>query len=87
MKANAEAFDLHNKTNSLVRSTNAFSFMRVVNGPISKGLEMKHVAEDIAEFELPSGAAIIISPMRVEKLKAQGYTKMDNLSHATLGKS
>ena len=166
-----EAYDLHNKTNSLVRSTNAFSFMQVVNGPISKGLEMnagtsvlgpgnyanaamgralrlfitnlgggvsginmmsvvgnistwpfmfaefeeqspweslsvsqgfkkedntltmftggwahagnyghvrftlKHVAEDIAEFELPSGAAIIISPKRAEILKAQGYTK------------
>jgi hypothetical protein len=166
-----EAYDLHNKTNSLVRSTNAFSFMQVVNGPISKELEMnagtsvlgpgnyanavmgralhlfitnlgggvsgvnmmsvignistwpfmfaefeeqspweslsvsqgfkkedntltmftggwahagnyghvrftlKHVAEDIAELELPSGAAIIISPKRAEILKAQGYTK------------
>jgi hypothetical protein len=166
-----EAYDLHNKANSLVRSTNAFSFMQVVNGPIRLELKMnagtsvlgpgnyanaamgralrlfitnlgggvsginmmsvvgnistwpfmfaefeeqspweslgvsqgfnredntltmftggwahagnydhvrftlKHVAEDIAEFELPSGAAIIISPKRAEILKAQGYTK------------
>ncbi len=166
-----EAYDLHNRTNSLVRSTNAFSFMQVVNGPIRKELDMnagtsvlgpgnyanaamgralhlfitnlgggvsginmmsvvgnistwpfmfaefeeqspwqslsvsqgfkkeentltmftggwahagnyghvrftlQHVAEDIAEFELPSGAAIIISPKRAEILKAQGYTK------------
>jgi hypothetical protein len=169
--ASLEAYDLHNQTNSLVRSTNAFSFMQVVNGPIRKELEMnagtsvlgpgnyanatmgralhlfitnlgggapgvnmmsvvgnistwpfmfaefeeqspweslsvsqgfkkedntltmftggwahagnyghvrftlKHVAEDIAEFELSSGAAIIISPKRAEILKAQGYTK------------
>jgi len=166
-----EAYDLHNRTNSLVRSTNAFSFMQIVNGPIRKELEMnagtsvlgpgnyanavmgralrlfitnlgggvsgvnmmsvvgnistwpfllpefeeqspweplsvsqgfkkedntltmftggwahagnyghvrftlKHVAEDIAEFELPSGAAILISPKRAEILKTQGYTK------------
>jgi len=166
-----EAYDLHNRTNSLVRSTNAFSFMQIVNGPIRKELEMnagtsvlgpgnyanaamgralhlfitnlgggvsgvnmmsvvgnistwpfllpefeeqspweplsvsqgfkkedntltmftggwahagnyghvrftlKHVAEDIAEFELSSGAAILISPKRAEILKAQGYTK------------
>jgi hypothetical protein len=166
-----EAYDLHNKTNSLVRSTNAFSFMQVVNGPIRKELAMnagtsvlgpgnyanaamgralhlfitnlgggvsgtnmmsvvgnistwpfmfaefeeqspweslsvsqgftkedntltmftggwahagnyghvrftlKHVAEDIAEFELSSGAAIIISPKRAAILKDQGYTK------------
>jgi hypothetical protein len=169
--ATLEAYDLHNKNNSLVRSTNAFSFMQVVNGPIRLELEMnagtsvldpgnyanaamgralrlfitnlgggvsginmmsvvgnistwpfmfaefeeqspweslsvsqgfnredntltmftggwahagnyghvrftlKHVAEDISEFELPSGAAIIISPKRAEILKAQGYTK------------
>jgi hypothetical protein len=169
--ASLEAYDLHNKTNSLVRSTNAFSFMQVVNGPIRKQLEMnagtsvlgpgnyanatmgralrlfitnlgggvsginmmsvvgnistwpfmfaefeeqspweslgisqgfkgedntltmftggwahagnyghvrftlQHVAEDIAEFELPSGAAIIISPKRAEILHARGFTK------------
>jgi hypothetical protein len=36
---------------------------------------LQHVAEDIAEFELSSGAAIIISPKRAEILKTQGYTK------------
>jgi hypothetical protein len=37
--ATLEAYDKHN-LNSLVRSTNAFSFMQVVNGPIRNELEM-----------------------------------------------
>ena len=175
--ASLEAFDLHNRNNSLVRSTNAFSFMQVVNGPVRNDLEMnagtsvlgpgnyanavmgralhlfitnlgggvsginmmsvvgnistwpflfpefeeqspweslsvslgfkgeentltmftggwahsgnyghvrftlEHVAEDIAEFEMSSGAAIIISPKRAEILKAQGYTKQTAIDY------
>ena len=37
--ATLEAYDRHN-LNSLVRSTNAFSFMQVVNGPIRQDLDM-----------------------------------------------
>lgn len=36
---------------------------------------LDHVAADIAEFEFPVGAVIIISPKRAEILKDQGYTK------------
>jgi len=36
---------------------------------------LDHVAADIAEFEFPMGAVIIISPKRAEILKAQGFTK------------
>jgi len=36
---------------------------------------LDHVAADIAEFEFPNGAVIIISPKRAEILKAQGFTK------------
>ncbi len=36
---------------------------------------LDHVAADIAEFEFPMGAVIIISPKRAEILKDQGYTK------------
>ena len=175
--ASLEAFDLHNRNNSLVRSTNAFSFMQVVNGPVRNDLEMnagtsvlgpgnyanavmgralhlfitnlgggvsginmmsvvgnistwpflfpefeeqspweslsvslgfkgeentltmftggwahsgnyghvrftlEHVAEDIAEFEMSSGATIIISPKRAEILKAQGYTKQTAIDY------
>ena len=36
---------------------------------------LEHVAADIAEFEFPMGAVIIISPKRAEILKAKGFTK------------
>ncbi|MBN2320881.1 MAG: hypothetical protein JXR49_17510 [Acidobacteria bacterium] len=36
---------------------------------------LDHVAADIAEFEFPVGAVIILSPKRAEILKAQGFTK------------
>ena len=36
---------------------------------------LDHVAADIAEFEFPMGAVIIISPKRAEILKEQGFTK------------
>ena len=36
---------------------------------------LDHVAADIAEFEFPMGAVIIISPKRAEILKDQGFTK------------
>jgi hypothetical protein len=36
---------------------------------------LDHVAADIAEFEFPMGAVIIISPKRAEMLKAEGFTK------------
>ncbi|MFC1838039.1 hypothetical protein ACFL1N_00560 [Thermodesulfobacteriota bacterium] len=36
---------------------------------------LDHVAADIAEFEFPMGAVIIISPKRAEILRAQGFTK------------
>jgi len=36
---------------------------------------LDHVAADIAEFEFPTGAVIIISPKRAEILRDQGFTK------------
>ncbi len=36
---------------------------------------LDHVAADIAEFEFPMGAVIIISPKRAEMLNAEGFTK------------
>jgi hypothetical protein len=36
---------------------------------------LDHVAADIAEFEFPMGAVVILSPKRAEILKAQGFTK------------
>ncbi len=36
---------------------------------------LDHVAADIAEFEFPMGAVIIISPKRAEILKSEGFTK------------
>jgi len=49
-----EAYNLHNKTNSLVRSTNAFSFMQVVNGPIRKELAMNAGTSVLVQAIMPT---------------------------------
>lgn len=39
--------------------------------------DLGHVADDIAEFELPRGATIIVSPKRAELLAEAGMSKQD----------
>jgi hypothetical protein len=47
------------------------------SGNYNLGSEFVRVAHDIARFEFPSGATVIISPQRAEALKREGMSKAD----------
>ena len=47
------------------------------SGNYNLGSEFVRVAHDIARFEFPQGATVIVSPQRAEALKREGMSKAD----------